>query len=99
MTFPQLLLVRFEPSGKTVAVSVGSSLLEAALRAGIQLPATCGGQSECGECRLALLDGKVSPTTRDEIEHLSEDDRRRGIRLACCARVLSAARVHIFNQK
>ena len=54
---PRLLLVRFELTGITVAVSPGTTLLEAANRAGIAMPAICGGQCDCGECRITVNKG------------------------------------------
>lgn len=93
MSYSKLLLVKFEPSGITVAVSSGTDLLEAARRAGIRLPSTCNGQRECGECRLIVSEGQVSPVTSEEIEFLSAEDRSRGVRLACCIRIQSAVKI------
>ena len=95
MAFPQLLLVKFENYGKTTAVSSGTTLLEAALRLGVPLPSVCSGQSYCGECKLKVMDGKMTPLTQDEVEVLSDEERRMGVRLACCARVLSSARIRV----
>jgi len=93
MGYSKLQLVKFEPSGITVAVSSGTDLLEAARRAGIPLPSTCNGQRECGECRLIVSAGQVSPLTSEEIEILNEEERNRGVRLACCTRIQSAVTI------
>ena len=95
MAYPQLLLVKFENYGKTAAVSAGTTLLEAALHVGIPLPSVCSGQSTCGECKLKVMDGEMTPLTLDEVEILSEEERRQGMRLACCARILSSGRIQV----
>jgi ferredoxin len=89
----RLLLVRFELSGTTVAISPGTSLLEAAKRAGIAMPSTCGGQCDCGECRITVIEGQVTPPTREELEELSEEELNSGLRLACCARITTSAKI------
>jgi len=93
MSYSKLLLVKFEQSGVTVAVSSGTDLLEAARRAGVSIPSTCNGQRECGECRLVVSAGQVSPLTSEEIDILNEEERNRGVRLACCTRIHSAVTI------
>ncbi len=93
MVLQKQLLVHFEVSRVTVVVSPGTNLLGAASKAGISLRSTCGGQGECGECRLMVLDGLVSPPTSDEISAISESDRFSGIRLACTTRVYSSVTI------
>ena len=92
-----LLIVRFDPSGKTSLVSRGTDLLEAARRAGIILASNCNGQGDCGECCVAVLEGEVSPCTREEEECLGAAGTENGYRLACCTRVYSAARVRVIG--
>jgi 2Fe-2S ferredoxin len=91
----QLFLIRFEPSGVTVAVSPGTSLFEAARRGRVHMPSICGGQSDCGECRVLVLEGEVTPLTQEEENNLSPIELEMGMRLACCTRVRSSARIHI----
>ncbi|MEZ4267339.1 MAG: 2Fe-2S iron-sulfur cluster-binding protein [Myxococcota bacterium] len=54
----------------------------------IELPQACGGQAECGTCRVRILAGEVTPAAGDELI-LMEDHRKRFAadeRLACRAR-------------
>lgn len=51
--------VKIEPSGHTFSVEAGESVLEAALRQGIELPYGCRGGS-CGSCRGRVISGSVS---------------------------------------
>jgi ferredoxin len=88
-------LVRFEPNGKSAAVSPGASLLDAARRAGINLAANCSGQGDCGLCGVFIREGEVSALTEEEEQCLQAHEIQENYRLACCTRVYSAARVLI----
>jgi ferredoxin len=78
-------LIRFEPSRKSVRVPAGTSLLEAARRAGLPIASSCGADGVCGRCGLAILSGPTS--TGVESERDREIKRRNRIdadlRLAC----------------
>jgi uncharacterized 2Fe-2S/4Fe-4S cluster protein (DUF4445 family) len=87
--------VQFQPVGKRVAVPAGSSLLDAARGAGIDLTSACGGEGNCGQCQVVLLAGKASEVTADEEFLIPEGDRRKGYRLACCTRVWSDLKIHL----
>ncbi len=87
--------VDFEPPGLRVAVSEGTSLLEAALRAGIRLWSGCGGQGTCGQCCIVVVEGRLSEVTEDELENLTPAELHSHCRLACNARVYSAVKVQI----
>ncbi len=78
------IAVTFAPQNETVEVAEGSTLLEAATRAGLELPAPCGGQGRCGRCKVQVQDGRVE---QPENAHLSAEDRAQGYVLACQARV------------
>jgi 2Fe-2S ferredoxin len=49
--------VRFKPSGRKVRVERGTSLLEAARRAGIPVARACGGHGLCAGCGMIVLRG------------------------------------------
>ena len=72
--------VKFKPQNKSIKVAKGTDLLSAAIKAGIILAASCGGDGLCGKCRVAIEKGKF----RSEASRLvGEDDRKKGIVLAC----------------
>jgi NAD(P)H-flavin reductase/ferredoxin len=75
------------PGDDTVVVHPGESILEAGLRAGIALPFECrsGG---CGECKCTILQGSVDHGAYQE-SALTEEERRAGKALMCCATPLS----------
>ncbi len=97
MSYSRLFLVRFEPLGRSAAVSPGTSLLEAARRAGIPLASNCNGQGECQECGVTILDGQLSNLTDDEVACRLEGSLSPQDRLACCARILGPVQVQILN--
>lgn len=78
------------PSGKTVPVSEGMSILEAVLAAGEDIMHKCDGKAECGSCHLFVQEGRkgLSKIQRTENEKL---DTIVGVgsksRLACQARL------------
>ena len=84
--------VVFTPLEKTVTVPTGTTLLEAAGKAGISIDSVCGGDGICGRCRMIVKQGEVgggvtSLLTRDEI--------RQGVVLACQTTVESDLVVEI----
>lgn len=87
--------VQFQPFGKRVPVFAGATVLDAARQAGIDLTSACGGEGNCGQCQVVILEGTVNPLTADDEFLLSENDRRKGYRLACCTRILSDLKVHL----
>jgi uncharacterized 2Fe-2S/4Fe-4S cluster protein (DUF4445 family) len=92
MTPAKTVTVRFQPHNREIRVPAGDNLLRAAVEAGVYIQASCGGEAFCGKCRVKVETGEVeSPPT----PKISEEDYRRGFRLACQTRVLSDAEVLI----
>lgn len=75
--------ISFNPIGNTVDVLSGTSVLDAARLAGINLTAVCGGNGNCGQCRVIISKGKTSPVADQEKEIFSQDEIDCGYRLAC----------------
>ncbi|MCB9418620.1 MAG: DUF4445 domain-containing protein [Ardenticatenaceae bacterium] len=87
--------IQFQPIGKRVTASSGVSLFEAARESGIDLASACGGEGNCGQCRIVLLSGEATPPNFDEEFILSELELKQGERLACCTYPLSDVTVQI----
>jgi uncharacterized 2Fe-2S/4Fe-4S cluster protein (DUF4445 family) len=87
--------ITFQPSGKSIELLSGISLMEAAWMAGINLASACGGKGKCGKCRVLISNGDVSPPDSRETEILTEEELRKGHRLACCAYAESNLEVSI----
>lgn len=93
MSISNTLKVRFPQHGVEIDVVKGTTILEAARKAGIGIRSVCGGKGFCGKCRV-LVRGVVEHRVRDEAL-IREDEVKRGYVLACIARVLSNAEVVI----
>ncbi|MDX9866835.1 MAG: ASKHA domain-containing protein [Kiritimatiellia bacterium] len=81
MTFP----VTFLPTGKTVRVPPGTTLLQAAVQAGLLIHTPCGGGGTCGKCRMRIRAGEVP--AGGSSQHLTAEQLEAGWRLACVTRV------------
>ena len=67
-------------------VEAGSILLFALWRRKIFLPSLCGGQAQCGRCKVKVLKGGGERTPPEE-PFLSPEERAQGFRLACQVKV------------
>lgn len=74
--------VRFLPDGKEVEVEDGTTLMEAAQKAGVYINSLCGGKGVCGKCRVQIADGEVR-ADKHSIGFLSKEEVKDGYVLAC----------------
>ena len=89
------VVVRF---GDTpVPVEHGTTLLEAALLANLDLRSYCGGNCSCGTCRVEIIEGQRSLSRRQGMEELvlGMEAAERGDRLACQAQILGPVHVRV----
>jgi uncharacterized 2Fe-2S/4Fe-4S cluster protein (DUF4445 family) len=75
--------VRFLPYNTEVQVEDGTTILDAAFRAGVEINSVCGGKGVCGRCKV-LVEGDVKCPGTDKLTKAEKD---RGYRLACLAKV------------
>ncbi|MDM8517749.1 ASKHA domain-containing protein [Desulfobacterales bacterium HSG16] len=87
-----MYMIQFLPHEKKIEVQDGEYLIRAALEAGVHINASCGGEGVCGKCRVLIENGDVGEGIS---EKLSEEDIKKGYRLACKARVKSDLVVRI----
>ncbi len=76
--------ITLHPSGRTITVAAGVNLLDACHRAGVGIPASCGGKGICGKCRVRIVKGELPPHTGHE-QAMSMAEVEAGWRLACLA--------------
>lgn len=99
--------VKIEPGGHTFSVEAGESVLEAALRQGIELPYGCRGGS-CGSCKGRVLQGSVSYPDNALPPALDPEEAAAGQALFCQAlpqedlsievtEVVTAAQIEVKN--
>jgi uncharacterized 2Fe-2S/4Fe-4S cluster protein (DUF4445 family) len=75
--------VTFHPKGRSIDVPAGTSLLEAAILAGVEVNSACAGKGVCGRCRVVVeggIESKSSP-------RITEEEWASGYRLACLSKV------------
>src|SRR5512146_1490485 len=91
----ELCRIDFEPVGKRVEVPAGTSLLDAAHAAGIEIASVCGGHGHCGRCLLTVLAGDISGPGEADRSLLSGAELAARQRLACQTRVAGDVQVHV----
>jgi len=75
--------VTFHPKGRSIDVPTGTSLLEAAILAGVEVNSACAGKGVCGRCRV-VVEGDIDTKTTPRI---TEEEWASGYRLACLSKV------------
>jgi uncharacterized 2Fe-2S/4Fe-4S cluster protein (DUF4445 family) len=92
--------VLFMPSGLRGQVPVGTTVLQAAQRLGVDLESICGGQGKCRKCQILPQEGEfpkhgissklenLSEFTETERHHQAKKRLKDGRRLGCNARLL-----------
>ncbi|MFQ6096749.1 MAG: ASKHA domain-containing protein [Armatimonadota bacterium] len=89
MTEGNVTRVVFSPGRRQVEVEPGTSLMEAAEKAGLALWAPCGRRGACGQCKVVVQPGsEVSELTEAETRALGPEEREHGYRLACQTRAM-----------
>lgn len=69
--------------GQTIETRRGAKLLEVLHGAGIPVPAACGGNGTCGQCRVTVTGEGAGELRSTERGLLSAKERREDVRLAC----------------
>ncbi len=84
--------VTFHPDNKTIEVAKDTTILTAAVSAGIYINSSCGGDGVCGRCKVIIKSGKVitQPTGIITLE-----EKKKNIYLACLSVIQSDLEVEI----
>ena len=82
--------VTFEPAGRSAEVAAGTSLLEAADEAGVELPSNCGGVCACTTCHVWVEAGLG---TLSEIEEREDDRLQEAMGLSAHSRLACQAKL------
>ncbi len=85
-------------NNRSVTVTRGEKLFDIIQREGFRIPNYCQGRGNCGKCRVRL-EGMYSDITPEEAENLSEEEQKKGIRLACQVVVEGNGCVWIENEE
>jgi Uncharacterized metal-binding protein len=87
MDISQKIKLSFPGTGTEITAEKDETLLDAARRGNIQIPAACSGKGICGKCKVRILKGSGGEITEDEKRMLTAEEMAAGIRLACCIRL------------
>jgi uncharacterized 2Fe-2S/4Fe-4S cluster protein (DUF4445 family) len=68
------------------------TILETAMRSGMHINASCGGNGTCGKCRVKVVKGDVYSVTHPKV---AQGEHDAGIRLACMTRPLGDVVIEI----
>ncbi len=79
---------------RIIRAPVGRPVLFALMGERIFIPSACGGRASCGQCRVRVLSG-ASDHVPEERAILSEEERARGIHLACQTRPRGEISIHL----
>lgn len=84
--------VTFYPDKKTAEVPKDTTVLSAAIQAGLYINSACGGDGVCGKCKVLLRKGKafIHPSGT-----LSEEERQKGFILSCLSAVQGDLEVEV----
>ncbi len=77
------------PSARDVEMPAGTTLLDAAIAAGLPIARSCGAEGVCSKCALRILDGgeNLSPELPDEARIKQRNRIDPEDRLACRAEI------------
>jgi uncharacterized 2Fe-2S/4Fe-4S cluster protein (DUF4445 family) len=75
--------VTFLPSYRKINIARGSTILDAAQRAGLNINVVCGGQGKCGKCVVYVQSGRTEFDRQKYSRFFTEDELEKGACLAC----------------
>lgn len=92
--------VRFIPDGKKIDVAEGSTILDAAFKAKVDISSICGGRGYCGKCQVIVNESEQNITTisADEIKQLTKEKIAAGYRIACKTKLKGDVTVKIPDE-
>ncbi|MCL1906216.1 MAG: 2Fe-2S iron-sulfur cluster-binding protein, partial [Clostridiales bacterium] len=81
------MIVTFTSHNKAVKAAAGENLLDIISRAGIILDGSCGGNGNCGCCKVQIVGGRICALTPREKILLGAEEIAGQYRLACHVRI------------
>lgn len=90
----ETVAVTFQPTGHSFTVPLGETLFEIAATAGVEVDTVCGGNGECGKCKVRFDADPPVTTPLDHI-HLSGGEIAEGYRLSCQVKATRDMTVHV----
>lgn len=99
-----MIEIKFEVENqpeRSGVVAEGTYLWDAAKRLGVHLKAECEGRGTCDTCAVTILKGRelLSTPTSPEMQHLTDERRANGERLACQTRIERNGEINVMVKK
>ena len=88
--------IKFFPQNVLISVEKGTTILEAAEKAGLSINTECGGYGSCGKCKVKISKGTFKKQNHIEI---TEDELQDNIQLACITEIYDNLEVYIPEEK
>jgi len=85
--------VEFLPDGRELLVEKGTTIADAAMRAGVVLTMACGGLGNCGKCK--VLPQPLSSVVSKSSGPLTDQEVSEGYRLACMTKIVGEVRIEV----
>lgn len=93
--------LKFERENISGIAVVGSYLIDAAKRLGIEITDDCGRLGLCDSCAVTIKSGAefLSEPTKAELEQLSDERRQKGERLSCQAKIAGEGEIVVVTHE
>jgi len=85
----QMLKVIINPLDRALTAKKGDILLDILRDSGIRIENPCGGEGNCGKCRIILENGELEELRSKSEKYFTDEERKIGYRLACQSRIIS----------
>ncbi|MHC6179677.1 ASKHA domain-containing protein [Clostridium sp. JNZ X4-2] len=85
-------------NGKSVEVEKGTTILEAARKAGVLMESPCNAVGICGKCKVKITSGNMEDVLQsDDQHHVTDEEKAEGYVLACQSKVIGDIGVKIVS--
>lgn len=93
--------IKFERENLEGLIPIGTYLIDAAHRMGVDIDDECGRRGECDSCAVTVTSGMefLSGVTAAEKEHLTEARLKKGERLTCQAKIERIGEIVIMTKE
>lgn len=93
--------LKFERENTGGVAVVGTYLIDASRRLGLEIFDECGRLGLCDSCAVTVKSGAefLTPPTKAEIEQLTEERRKNGERLSCQAKIAAEGEIVILTRE
>ncbi len=97
----RIAFIEAQPSSRRIETraELGTTILDAARAAGVDVNATCGERGRCRSCRVKIIKGEVPPPSIMDTVQLGHEEVQEQFRLSCQARIVSDVTIMVAPPK